>query len=92
MDPEDLERNFVALINDIYTQKPKRQGDFATRYVLKYSSMVTAEFYIYLRCLLWSPPSKEKLKIGFDHYIIDNKKEAPEKAEDEVIGESVAEA
>ncbi|ERL89871.1 39S ribosomal protein L1, mitochondrial [Dendroctonus ponderosae] len=72
MDPEDLERNFIALINDIYTQKPKREGQFVTR------------------CLLWSPPSDEKLKVGFSHYLIDNKKKASEEAADEVIEESVA--
>ncbi|XP_066142320.1 large ribosomal subunit protein uL1 [Euwallacea fornicatus] len=71
MDERYLEENFASLINDVYNQKPKRQGGFI------------------MRCLLWSPPSQEKLKIGHEQYLED-KNELKEKELEDVEGERVA--
>lgn len=51
MEPHHLEANFISLIKDIHSVKPKREGPFITR------------------CLLWSPPSNEKLKVDHKQYL-----------------------
>jgi len=73
MDEKHLEANFAALVNDVYTQKPKREGSFITR------------------CLLWSLPSREKLKVDHEVYLSD-KKVSPsnEDEDDNAEGERVA--
>ncbi|XP_066251366.1 large ribosomal subunit protein uL1 [Euwallacea similis] len=71
MDERHLEENFASLINDVYNQKPKREGGFIKR------------------CLLWSPPSQEKLKIGYEQYV-EEKSKSKEKESENVEGERVA--
>lgn len=51
MDAKHLEENFAAIVRDLYTQRPKREGHFISR------------------CLIWSPPSREKLKVDHNMYL-----------------------
>ncbi|KAJ8954952.1 hypothetical protein NQ318_000382 [Aromia moschata] len=72
MDVKHLEENFAALVRDIHSAKPKRDGDFI------------------LRCLLWSPPSPEKLKVDHKLYLDVQKEESKSLEEDEETGERIA--
>nr|CAI5868231.1 unnamed protein product [Callosobruchus analis] len=66
MDTKHLEENYVALIKDVYSMKPKRPGEFIRR------------------CLLWSPPSQEKLKVEHESYLdIPKKQEVIDEADEE---------
>ncbi|KAJ8937493.1 hypothetical protein NQ314_011883 [Rhamnusium bicolor] len=71
MDASQLEENFAALIRDVYSMKPKREGHFISR------------------CLLWSPPSQEKLKVDHNLYLsfIEPNNEMIE--EDEEVAEKI---
>ncbi|CAH2008224.1 unnamed protein product [Acanthoscelides obtectus] len=64
MDAKHLEENYVALIKDVYTMKPRRTGEF------------------FRRCLLWSPPSQEKLKVDHESYLDIPKKQEVEEDDD----------
>nr|CAH7757949.1 unnamed protein product [Callosobruchus chinensis] len=66
MDTKHLEENYIALMKDVYSMKPKRPGEFIRR------------------CLLWSPPSQEKLKVEHESYLdIPKKQEIIDEANEE---------
>ncbi|KAL1509653.1 hypothetical protein ABEB36_004359 [Hypothenemus hampei] len=72
MSEQHLEANFAALINDVYDQKPRREGGFIRR------------------CLLWSPPSREKLKIAHEIYLSNKEQSKNQKDEENEPEEAVA--
>jgi large subunit ribosomal protein L1 len=75
MDSKHLEANFAALVEDLNSVRPKREGDFISR------------------CLLWSPPSRERFKVDHKLYIKSEEKEKPAREneeEDDDLGERVA--
>lgn len=76
MDVEHLESNFASLVKDVNEAKPKRDGPFINRLVKEFNEDSVFNFDIsMIRCLMLSPPSREKFKIDHTLYLIEEKKE-----------------